>query len=109
MLIFDSHKIGNKLLAVRKGIGLTQSEVAEKAGISDRTYADIERGSVNMRVETVLKICSVFNITPDEVLTSNEETSFDESEILEKLSNCSVKERQTALNILGAYLESLGK
>ena len=109
MLIFDSHKIGNKLLAVRKGIGLTQSEVAEKAGISDRTYADIERGSVNMRVETVLKICSVFNITPDEILTSEDEQDFDESELLAKLNNCSKKERNTALKLLDVYLDSIGK
>ena len=53
MLIFDTRKIGNNLLSVRKKAGLTQAEVAEAAGLSDRTYADIERGSVNMKIETV--------------------------------------------------------
>ena len=52
----DWYKIGNRLLAQRKALGLTQAEVAERAGLSDRTYADIERGSVNMRVETALRI-----------------------------------------------------
>ena len=56
MLIHDFSKIGEKLFAFRKKIGMTQFEVAEAAGLSDRTYADIERGSVNMRVETLLKI-----------------------------------------------------
>ena len=42
MLVFDFYAIGNKLLSIRKRMGLTQSEVAEAAGISDRTYADIE-------------------------------------------------------------------
>ena len=46
MLIFDFHTIGNKMLSERKRIGLTQAEVAERAGLSDRTYADIERGTV---------------------------------------------------------------
>lgn len=41
MLIFDFHTIGNKMLSERKRIGLTQAEVAERAGLSDRTYADI--------------------------------------------------------------------
>ena len=54
MLIFDLRSIGNKLLAIRKRMGMTQAEVAEAAVMSDRTYADIERGSVNMRTETVL-------------------------------------------------------
>ena len=67
MLIFDFRAIGNRLLSVRKRLGLTQSEVAEAAGLSDRTYADIERGSVNMRIESILKICNVLHITPDEI------------------------------------------
>ena len=70
MLIFDFHAIGEKLYAVRKRSGLTQAEVAELAGLSDRTYADIERGSVNMRIETVLKICRALGITPDALLTA---------------------------------------
>ena len=61
--------IGNKLLAIRKRTGMTQAEVAEAAGLSDRTYADIERGTVNMRTETLLRICNVLRITPDEILT----------------------------------------
>ena len=55
MLVFDFRTIGNKLLSIRKKAGLTQSEVAEKANLSDRTYADIERGTVNMRMETYTK------------------------------------------------------
>ena len=36
MLIFDFHKIGGKLFSARKRLGLTQMEVAESAGLSDR-------------------------------------------------------------------------
>ena len=65
MLIFDTIQIGNKLLQFRKKSGLTQAEVAEAAGLSDRTYADIERGTVNMKIETVLRICGALKITPN--------------------------------------------
>ena len=74
MLIFDFHTIGNKLYAIRKQTGMTQAEVAEAAGVSDRTYADIERGSVNMRIETVLRICNTLHVTPDEILTEDKVT-----------------------------------
>ena len=67
MLIFDTIQIGNKLLQFRKKSGLTQAEVAEAAGLSDRTYADIERGTVNMKIETVLRICGALKITPNEI------------------------------------------
>lgn len=72
MLVLDMREIGNKLLAIRKRMGMTQVEVAEAAGLSSRTYADIERGTVNMRVETILRICDALHITPDEVLTKSE-------------------------------------
>ena len=39
MLIQDFRMIGNRLLAIRKRAGLTQAEVAELAGLADRTNA----------------------------------------------------------------------
>lgn len=107
MLIFDTLYIGAKLLTIRKTTGLTQSEVAEKAGLSDRTYADIERGTVNMRVETLMKICNTFHITPDEILTEQELEISNENGLLDKLNTCSPKERKTALQLLDVYLKSL--
>ena len=108
MLIFDMRTIGNKLLSIRKRMGMTQAEVAEAAGLSDRTYADIERGNVNMRIETVLKICKVFHITPDEILTgSDEPQSAKETELWERLNRCNSKDKETALQLLAVYLKSL--
>ena len=108
MLIFKFTTIGNKLFTIRKRMGLTQAEVAEAAELSTRTYADIERGSVNMRIETILKICNVLHITPDEILTT-EDTSISakQQEIWERLNACSTKDKETALKILSVYLESL--
>ena len=60
MLCKNIAQIGNKLYEVRKKKGLTQAQVAEKAELSDRTYADIERGSANMRVDTMLSICEEY-------------------------------------------------
>lgn len=108
MLVFDFRAIGNKLLAIRKKAGLTQSEVAEAANLSDRTYADIERGTVNMRIETVLKICEALQITPDVVMTEeNPSISTRKAELLTKLDRCSVRQKETALNLLAVYLNSL--
>lgn len=108
MLIFDFRAIGNKLLAIRKKAGLTQAEVAEAANLSDRTYADIERGTVNMRIETVLKICEALQITPDAVLTEdNPNLSAKQSELLAELNKCTVQQKETALELLSVYLKSI--
>lgn len=108
MLIFDFRMIGNKLLAVRKRYGMTQIDVASAAGLSERTYADIERGSTNMRIETVLKICNALHITPDEILTEDNPTlAVKQAELFERLDSCSAKDKETALNLLSVYLKSL--
>lgn len=108
MLVFDFRAIGNKLLAIRKKAGLTQSEVAEAANLSDRTYADIERGTVNMRIETVLKICEALHITPDVVLTEEHPNlTLKQNELFNQLSTCTVQQRETALELLSVYLKSI--
>ena len=108
MLLFDMREIGNKLLNIRKSAGLTQAEVAEKADLSTRTYADIERGTVNMRIETILRICQALHITPDEIMTKHHSAlSERQEELFERLNACSPKNRETALNLLTVFLQSL--
>lgn len=108
MLLFDFRAIGNKLLTIRKRSGLTQAEVAEAAGLSDRTYADIERGTVNMRIETILRICEALHITPDEILTEDRSPEDIRQDILwDRLNACNPKDKDTALKLLATYLRSL--
>lgn len=108
MLLLDTREIGNRLLAIRKKYGMTQNEVAEASGLSNRTYADIERGSVKMRVDTIIHICNALHITPDEILTvRTNETIEQQEELLARLNACSSKDRETALKLLSVYLKSL--
>lgn len=108
MLLINTREIGNKLLAIRKKYGMTQNEVAEAAGLSNRTYADIERGAVKMRVDTIIHICNALHITPDEILTvRNDETIEMQEELFSRLNACSPKDKETALKLLSVYLKSL--
>jgi len=98
--------MGNKLLLIRKKAGLTQAEVAELAGLSDRTYADIERGTANMRIQTLLLICKSLNITPNDILVAranNNEISAEE--ITAKLDTFSDENKRKALRILNILFE----
>ena len=108
MLILDLRAVGEKLHAVRKRLGMTQADVAEASGLSDRTYADIERGKANMRAETLLQICKALKITPNDIFTEEKhDTEILLNDLLEKLESCTPRERETALNILSAYLNSI--
>lgn len=109
MLIFDLKHIGNNLYEIRTKKLLSRLDVAEKADLSDRTYADIERGNVNMRIETFLKICNALNITPNDILTIEQEVDCSAEHISTSIKNCSEKEKQTALGLLNLYINSLNK
>ena len=108
MLLFDMMTIGNRLLAARKRLGLTQAEVAERAGLSDRTYADIERGGVNMRIETFLRICQTLAVSPDDILVQEHTSAaLRLEELLRRLAHLSPAQQETALRLLEVYLNSL--
>ncbi len=104
MLICDFREIGNRLYAARKRKGLSQAEVAEKAKLSDRTYADIERGKVNMRVETAIRICEALQITPNDLFCEQKSDIYTKEEIQQMLDQCSENERKTAYQVLGIIL-----
>lgn len=110
MLVTNLHIIGNKLYEIRKRSGLTRAEVAERANLSDRTYADIERGSSNMRAETLIGICNALHITPNEIFVDTEAAlDVQQEEIFNRLNECSARERETALKLIEVYLHSLNK
>ena len=108
MLLFDMQTIGNRIYAIRKRAGLTQAEAAEQAGLSIRAYSEIERGTVNMRVETIQRICCALHITPAEILTAdNPPLSVRQAELVTRLNTCPPKQLETALTLLEVYLRSL--
>lgn len=107
MLILDLKIIGNKLYELRTQKLLSRADVAERAELSERTYADIERGSVNMRLDTLLKICGALNITPDQILTREAQEPLSEAYLLEAINRCTEREQQTVFKLLKVYIDSL--
>ncbi len=56
-------KIGTKIRQLRERKGLTQEELAEKAGVARRTVANIELGAFNPKLETVNDIVEAMDAT----------------------------------------------
>jgi transcriptional regulator with XRE-family HTH domain len=47
---------GKKIAAVREGLGLTQEEAADRAGIDYKRWQRLESGSVNPTLRTLLRV-----------------------------------------------------
>ena len=57
--------IGDRIKTVRKDLGLTQREMAEKLGIAPNSLAQNESGSRNPSEQTLKLICREFAISYD--------------------------------------------
>lgn len=62
-----SIKLGKKLKEEREKVGLTQSELAEKAGVNANYYAIVERGEKSISYEKLQRILKVLNIKSLEI------------------------------------------
>ncbi|MFH1959364.1 MAG: helix-turn-helix transcriptional regulator [Patescibacteria group bacterium] len=59
----EDQKLAKILKDAREKAGLTQAEVAEKAGIHFNYYARVERGEVTPRVDIVENIAKALKIS----------------------------------------------
>lgn len=61
--------IGSKIFELRKSKGWSQEQVAESLQISQSAYARMERGESNSWANHLLTISSLFEISPEELIT----------------------------------------
>ncbi len=58
----DRKAIGKVLKERRKFLNVTQEDLADIAGISERTLRDIEKGLANPELESLMNICEVLGL-----------------------------------------------
>lgn len=63
-----------RLKDIRKKLHLSQSEVAEKVGITQKTYSNYENGITQPNYAILAKIAECLNV-PINTLTTNEKTT----------------------------------
>lgn len=57
----------NKLKNAREKTGLTQAEVAKQAGITTRSYQNVEKGVQDPKTSTAILIAKALNSTVEEL------------------------------------------
>lgn len=93
--------INSNIKELRLKHHLTQEEFAEKIGISLQGVSNIERNRYQPTAETVDKICSIFEITPAQLLVTVSKTNEDIiKNIVTLLSNCKLKKLKQIYDII---------
>ena len=62
-------KLGRRIRLLRVEAGLSQNEMAELLGVCREMVARYERGAVCPRLSVVLRLCVLFAVRPDRLLS----------------------------------------
>ncbi|MBQ3155643.1 MAG: helix-turn-helix transcriptional regulator [Clostridia bacterium] len=80
----DYKLLGMKIRLFRRKQGLTQEQLAERTELSASFISHIERGNRISSLETVMKLCHVLQVTPNDLL--QEEKLLSELTLPEQIS-----------------------
>ena len=105
----DTNKIGNRIQKTRQVKGITQSELAQKLGMTPKYISNIECGGKNPTLETFVAIANALEVDANSLLVDVLNTS-DEikcSALGEKLRSFPPEKRGKLLRILELIAEEV--
>ena len=107
----DYKGIGRRIKANRIRHRMTQSELAEKTGMSDVYISNIENGVKRTSLDAILKIVYVLGISLDSLVLENSPLRLPKalSEFSELLTGCDIDECEWILKTASAYKKMLLK
>lgn len=106
MYDYDKKAVGERIRTRRKALGLSQEDFAERIGRVPKFCADIERGQAGMSIQTMLTICSLLKMSPNDLLLGNgaNAKSNEINLITSALKQCTVQQRKDAYDLLKLFL-----
>ncbi len=97
-------EIGNRLRQKRKELKLTREEFAELADLSVGFYGQLEVGTSQMSIDTLIKISKSMHISMEYIIFGEEQPQSDASAIIELLNHCTSTELKLAEKVLKLFL-----
>lgn len=75
-MLFDTNQykrsLGTTLYTIRRNRSMSQDNIADKTNLDRSHISQIENGSANITINTLLKIGKALNVTPSEILSLTE-------------------------------------
>ena len=68
----DLVKIGKYIAGKRKDLGMTQKQLAEKLGVSDKSVSKWESGASDPSTANLIALAKLFGTTPEELLKKSQ-------------------------------------
>ena len=104
----DQKAIGKRIKSAREKKGLTQEQLAEQVNLSPMHIRVIERGNKLPRLETLIKIANVLDVSADTLLQDvvNNQIKLRTSEASNLIAQLSREDQRRVLAALHSFVES---
>lgn len=107
----DYKAVGTRIRQIRLEQHLTQEALAEEIGISTSHVSNIETGTKQISLSTLIKVANILKVSVDELLIDNvmhSNTKY-EKEIMRHLEDCSDYELRHMIDLIIAAKVSIRK
>ena len=102
----NQDKISKLIKDLRKKNNLTQNQVAELTGLEPRHISQIERGLSKGSIDTLIKLCNAYSISPDIILYDLLDDTVKNSVSIydEKFKKLSKRDKDSILHFIDYFL-----
>ena len=97
------HEMGERIVARRKQLRLTQEELAEAAGVTPQMVSTAELGKKALRPSNIIKICSALDVSPDYLLLGRISDT-DHSILTQKIACLSPEQYRHLEDIIDSFI-----
>ncbi len=97
-------EIGQRLRKRRTELGLTREKMAELADIGTGYYGQLEVGTSQMSIDTLVKLSRSMHLSTDYIVFGAEDAPSDASAVLDLLQRCNTRELKLAEEVLKLFL-----
>lgn len=80
---------------------LSSREVSLRMGYSESWYYRVEAGQIDINMSTFLKLCELFEITPNDVFYYDLNKLDEDKRINELIPKMSINEKESLCNLIG--------
>lgn len=97
-------EIGHRLRQRRTELGLTRERMAELADIGSGYYGQLEVGTSQMSIDTLIKLSQSMHLSMEYVLFGTRDEPGDPTALLDLLNRCTPRELKLAEEVLKLFL-----
>ncbi len=106
----DYTLVGERIRKYRTARGITQAQLAEASGLSDRSISSIETGKKKLMLDSLLAIAKALEVTADSLLLGNQAiTSSAIRDLNFLLPKCSPSDRKFILETMEKLADRLSE